>query len=402
MFNDVALVLANGVCSKCVASNRLATDSGDAAGRKMQPGIRNSGNQMRPEESVPAAQSVDVATAALMRLRQAGLYGFPRNYEIFYQALTDPQGELAKALSALGARPSQQALDELSRKHIGADRTGTVTESHERIAAKLDEILMLLSKERCTMQSYDAILGETSNGLDNRKEMSREFLDRIVNVMATATKTSIEKRDQLVAAMTEKANELEEVRGKLEEYKRLSETDPLTQLHNRRAFDRTLRQIYQSKRSMAFGALILADLDRFKAVNDQHGHPIGDRILKVVADIITKAAPANAFLARTGGEEFAIILDGVGEEAAYALAERIRIAVSETPFVNLQTGVNYGPLTLSLGTCQSAQAKGPDDLYLKADRALYASKSHGRNKVSRFSALADGNFVKNWLIYSKE
>lgn len=357
---------------------------------------------MQPREIVPGQQSIDVATAVIMRMRQAGVHGFPRNYEIFHEALSDTQGELAKALAALGAKPAQQALDELSRKHFGGDRARAVDESHECITTKLDEILTLLRKERSTMQTYGAILGETSSGLNNRRAMSREFLERIVNVMATATKTSIEKRDQIVSTMTEKANELEEVRGKLEEYKRLAETDPLTQLNNRRAFDQAISQIYETNRGVSFGALILADLDRFKAINDKHGHPVGDRILKVVADIIAKVAPDNAFLARTGGEEFAIILEGSGEETTFALAERIRTTVSETPFVNLQSGVNYGQLTMSLGICMATQAKGSEDLYMKADRALYASKTAGRNKVMRFSALPDGNFVKNWFIYSKE
>ena len=73
----------------------------------------------------------------------------------------------------------------------------------------------------------------------------------------------------------------------------------------------------------------------------------------------------------------------------------------EAPFVNVAKGTNYGPITLSLGICMATQAQNPDDLYAKADRALYASKSAGRNRATRFSSLSEGSFVKNWLLYRR-
>lgn len=75
--------------------------------------------------------------------------------------------------------------------------------------------------------------------------------------------------------------------------------------------------------------------------------------------------------------------------------------MQEAPFVNVASGTNYGPVTVSLGICMATQAQSPDDLYAKADRALYASKSGGRNRTTRFSSLTEGSFLKNWLLYSR-
>jgi len=252
------------------------------------------------------------------------------------------------------------------------------------------------------METYGKILGETSNGLNGRQIISREFLDKIITVMSTATTASIENRTQIVSSISDRSSELQEVRSKLEEYKRLAETDALTQLHNRRAFDRALSAIFDSARGITFSALVLADIDRFKSVNDRFGHPVGDRIIQLVGNIIRSQVKDGMLVARTGGEEFAIILEGMGEDATFRLAEDIRKAVMEAPFVNMANGTNYGPITISLGTCMATQAQSADDLYMKADRALYASKAAGRNRVTRYSAITDGGFGKSWLLYRKE
>lgn len=354
-----------------------------------------------PETPETAASRPDTAMTVVHTMRQLGVVGLPRNYELFYEAITAGSKQLTDALSSLGSRPTQRQLDEIALQFLGPDDRGAVEAEHDKITSKLDEILGLLKKERSSMETYGKILGETSHGLGNRQTITREFLDKIISVTATATRTSIENRDHVVSSITDKSGELQEVKSKLEEYKRLAETDALTQLQNRRSFDRALTAIYESSRGVAFSAIILADIDRFKAINDRYGHPVGDRIIQIVAGIIRSSVKEGTFVARTGGEEFAVILEGSGEEATYRIAEEIRQAVMDAPFVNVSTGANYGPVTLSLGTCMATQAQGPSDLYVKVDRALYASKSAGRNRVTRFSSLSESNFAKNWLLYRK-
>jgi len=357
-----------------------------------------------PEETEPrraegTGNRPDAAATVVLTMRQLGVVPLPRNYELFYEAVTAGNKELSDALSALGGRPTQKQLDEIARRFMSRPNEGAADEARDSITTKLDEIITLLKKERTSMETYSKILGETSNGLGNRQAITREFLDKIVGVTATATRASIENRSHIVSSITNKSEELREVKSKLEEYRRLAETDALTQLQNRRAFDQAIAGMYDSNRGIAFGALILADIDSFKSVNDRFGHPVGDRIIQIVASIMRSTVKERTFVARTGGEEFAVILEGSGEEATARLAEEIRQAVMEAPFVNVANGTNYGPITISLGICMATQAQSPEDLYVKADRALYASKSAGRNRVTRFSALSASNFAKNWLIY---
>lgn len=349
----------------------------------------------------PAQSRPDVASTILHTMRQLGVPGLPRNYQLFYEAVTSGNRELGDALSALGSRPTQKELDRIASKFLTQRDDTVVDDAHDKIAVKLDEIIGLLRKDRSSMETYGKILGETSNGLNSRQPLTREFLDKIISVTATATRTSLDNRTRIASSIASKSDELREVKSKLEEYKRLADTDALTQLQNRRAFDRVISAIYNSNRGIAFGALIIADIDRFKTINDRFGHPVGDRIIQIVAGIIRATVKEETFVARTGGEEFAIILEGHGEDATSRIAEDIRQAIMEAPFVNVANGANYGPVTMSLGLCMATQAQGADDLYAKADRALYASKGAGRNRVTRFSSLGDGNFMKNWLLYKK-
>jgi diguanylate cyclase len=354
-----------------------------------------------PEPQEAPASRPDTATTVVLTMRQLGVVGLPRNYHLFYEAITAGNKDLTDALSALGSRPTQRQLDEVARGFLAEDDHAGVEVEHDRITNKLDEILGLLKKERSSMETYGKILGETSHGLNGRQTITRDFLDKIIHVTAAATRTSIENRNHIVSSIADRSSELQEVKSKLEEYKRLADTDALTQLQNRRAFDRAVADIYESSRGVAFSALILADVDRFKTVNDRFGHPVGDRILQIVAGIIRSSVKEDVLVARTGGEEFALILRGAGEDATYRIAEDIRQAIMDTPFVNVSNGTNYGPVTVSLGTCMATQAQGPSDLYVKADRALYASKSAGRNRATRFSSLADSGFAKSWMLYRK-
>jgi diguanylate cyclase len=357
--------------------------------------------QIQPS-TTGAKRHTDLASSIAATMRRMQVSALPRNYEIFYEALTNPNSELADALAALGTPPPQKKLDALADEFLGRQQESVVADVHGEIMRRLEEIIQLLRKEQSALEKYGRLLDETSSGLSGREVVSREFLQRVACLMTTATDTTIDHGRKIASSMNDKSSELAEVKQKLEAYKKLADTDALTRLNNRRSFDREIASIYDDKRKMLFSCLILADIDRFKPINDKHGHPVGDRILQIVAGIFASRTGRQVFVARTGGEEFALILEGFTEDSATKMADEIRAAVENTPFVNVTNGANYGPITVSFGLCMASEAEGPDDLYIKADRALYASKSSGRNRVTRFSQLAGGSFVKNWFLYRNE
>lgn len=163
---------------------------------------------------------------------------------------------------------------------------------------------------------------------------------------------------------------------------RLSRTDDLTQLHNRRSFDEALqREWRRAVRSSRPLSLLILDLDRFKDLNDAAGHQAGDATLRAVAaTVLSWARRAGEVAARYGGDELAVILPSTDEAAARALAERLRAAVQELGAIHPATG---GTVTASLGvaTARPDGAGDPEALLRAADQALYRAKAGGRNRV---------------------
>lgn len=342
----------------------------------------------------------DIVTGVVTTMRQMGVAGLPRNYEIFYEALTGSNHNLSLDVVGLGNRPTQDDLDRIGRKYFAQNHDqDIVAQAREVIAKELEDIAGILRNERSHIEKYGQILGETSDGLSNRSLITKDLLQKVVGVMSVATNSTINHGKQVASALRDKSAELESVKSKLEEYKRLADTDPLTHIWNRRAFDTRIAKIYNSNSGILFNALILADIDRFKEINDRYGHPVGDKIIQAIADIFRTSIRQDMFVARTGGEEFALIVEGVSEQATFEFAERIRLLIEQTRFSS--QSVNYGPITISMGICMASEAESAEDLYAKADRALYRSKVNGRNRVTKFASTQDRP-LKSWLLYRKD
>ena len=160
-----------------------------------------------------------------------------------------------------------------------------------------------------------------------------------------------------------------------EELERLARHDALTGLANRRLFDERLDQemadAIRYDRSLA---VALLDLDGFKAVNDVHGHPAGDRALREAAGRLQRVLRRGDLLARVGGEEFAWILPEVHSHGAWAAVERARQAIGSQPFEGI------GRLTISIGVALRGEVDVGHELYSRADQSLYQAKHAGRDR----------------------
>ncbi len=184
--------------------------------------------------------------------------------------------------------------------------------------------------------------------------------------------------EQLVTQRTE------ELRQANEHLSRLSYVDALTGLANRRRFDEALQEEWRrARRSRQPLALLIADIDCFKAYNDLLGHPEGDRCLKTVAGVFAEAVGrAGDLAARYGGEEFVILVPGADLDAAKAVAEGLRLACEALQIPHPASPV--GPVvTLSLGvsSCVPSAESSLESLLGDADAALYRAKQTGRNRV---------------------
>jgi diguanylate cyclase (GGDEF)-like protein len=161
---------------------------------------------------------------------------------------------------------------------------------------------------------------------------------------------------------------------------RQASTDGLTELANRRQFEEALGgEISRAERFGGTIALVLADLDDFKQVNDRYGHQTGDDVLRAFADILRETVRDIDVAARYGGEEFAVLLPQTDLDGAERLAERLRVTMAERRLM-LDPGTSFS-VTASFGVAAFPDAATPAALFAAADEALYRAKSEGKNRV---------------------
>ena len=167
-----------------------------------------------------------------------------------------------------------------------------------------------------------------------------------------------------------------------EKFEQLANTDVLTSIYNRRYFfDNANREFNRAKRHQQALAVISLDIDHFKAVNDQYGHPVGDQVLIKIVQLITPTIRAEDIFARIGGEEFSILLPNISLSQSLQAAERLRDLLDTNPILinkNIMLSIK-----ISLGvSVLKASDNCFQDLYTRSDLALYQAKSQGRNHVS--------------------
>ena len=169
------------------------------------------------------------------------------------------------------------------------------------------------------------------------------------------------------------------VRDMLEAVTERSETDPLSGLLNRRGFEDSVEPgLLATSRGGVPAALIVADLDHCKSINDSFGHEIGDKIIRGFAGLLRSSAPARSTAARIGGEEFAVFLPGANLGAARLYAEGVRAAFAALPVEGVPEDMRF---TVSFGIAESDRSESLAELRRRADTALHSAKKSGRNRV---------------------
>lgn len=177
-----------------------------------------------------------------------------------------------------------------------------------------------------------------------------------------------------------------------EEIYQLTITDGLTQVSNRRFLTEFLeREVARCGRSRSPLSLILFDIDNFKTLNDEHGHLVGDRVLRSLASLVDQRVRREQLLARYGGDEFAVVLPDIGAKEALQFANKIRELIAGFEFPHEDETIRT---SVSVGLATMLEPTQANDFFKLADEALYESKGAGRNRVhaadsSRLKAAPD-------------
>jgi len=204
-----------------------------------------------------------------------------------------------------------------------------------------------------------------------------DFIDRPIdkNELSARVRTQIRHKRYV-----------DSLREKVQQSIELALVDPLTGLNNRRFLETHLATMMENARIRRSPlSLMILDIDHFKNVNDSYGHDAGDKVLQMFADRLRGIVRGGDLLCRLGGEEFVIVMPSVNLGAAIRIAERARLAVRDEEFPVTPEGKAI-PVTVSIGIAEASRDSDASQLYRAADRALYRSKSEGRNRVTAHAA----------------
>ena len=289
--------------------------------------------------------------------------------------LLDPDGELQRALSGL---PMARAPQLLSHHGPLTGLFGAVR-STRLIAPGHDEALLAAAFGTGAPVRSAALLPLIRHGV---LIGSLHFGSYQAGRYDTASGTKFLDRLAAIAAIT-----LESMLNR-ERLRRAGMTDGLTGVHNRRYFDhRSSIEFSQAVRHRYPLACLFLDIDHFKAINDGHGHPAGDEVLRQVGGLIQRSLRTGDLAARYGGEEFVVLLPRTDLAGAREVAERIRLTVQAAPFATPGGGALRATLSVGLAMLPAGAASFAE-LLGAADRALYEAKRLGRNRT-----VADGSLM---------
>jgi diguanylate cyclase len=223
-----------------------------------------------------------------------------------------------------------------------------------------------------------------SNSVDRLTKVdSIQDIREVVGEIVERTKTLGHFGKSFSNKLKEATHALETLKKDFEQVKTEATIDPLTGVANRKLFNNTLSSLTEEAVKDNFPlSLLLIDIDHFKRFNDEHGHLIGDEVLKFVAKKIRDLVKGGDLVARFGGEEFTVILPETALEGARIVGENIRKFFAKSSLKTKTTSLVLGNITVSIGISTFRPGDSPEAMIRRSDQALYAAKKAGRNRIA--------------------
>ena len=338
-----------------------------------------------------ASAANDWAEAALGSIRAHALALTPRNFAVWYEYHRGCQPDLNRVIDILLGNRIGLDDDKLAQIHarfVGEPRgylalRGTA----QRIQQTIADVLALLHEAGQDANRFGLAV-RSASGQFASKELSIEGL---IRGLLTEARDMTVRAEQIEAELARNAELLKTLQRRLDDTRREALTDGLTGLANRRHFDETIQAL--AGQAMNDGmelSLLFIDIDHFKEVNDQWGHLVGDQVIQLVATTLRERLRARDFAARYGGEEFAILLPATPLPEAAAIGDRLREAFARHRVVVRDSHQPIGTITVSAGVAGYHPGEPLAEWVHRADRALYAAKQSGRNRVVRDEAAPAG------------
>lgn len=301
----------------------------------------------------------------------------PANFAFAYHLLSDPNGDLARAVAALtdgGVRLTVRDIETLGVDFKPVDGK----------AAK-EKADGLVAQTQLQVEGFEdmvhAMRAETE-GFGRDLAASAEAMTRTADAassgeVARITAAMIERVHSAENRLESVTREASELRAKLEEARDNARRDPLTDLPNRRAFEEAFAAQAAAGEDIC---MAVCDVDHFKSVNDRFGHAVGDRVLKAIGDALSTACTGH-LVTRYGGEEFAILFTGIDQATARVTLDNARVSVATRNYKLRESDAPLGEVTFSAGITHVRPDEMCSTAFQRADRLLYSAKEAGRNCI---------------------
>jgi diguanylate cyclase len=328
-------------------------------------------------------QSAELLRLALPLMARQSAALHPISYTLWYEHVAGINPPLYSVLEAslTGKLPlGEDDVYDLHARYVVARDMEVLERLQRKLREVLEEAAQTAAVALEDSGQFEATLRDTRSRLTGA--VSLETVHAIIAELARETNRMQSATEAVHQRLDSRAREVEVLTRQLEQAKTEALLDPLTGLKNRRGFELAVSELGGNGSPFRDAALVLADIDHFKEINDKHGHLLGDKILRAIGQTLLSNIKGRDIAARPGGDEFAILLQQTPLAGARALAEQIRTAVAAGRIRRADSKEQPGSVTLSIGVAMGGDEDTLESMLARADAALYAAKRAGRNRVA--------------------
>lgn len=336
-----------------------------------------SGNNLKLEKAT------NLLRETIPRMSKLGIPITPKNYHTWYEYTVGTSNALTQDIDSLLAKDEKftnKINNELYSTHIYQPPEKALSSYQNDVQKLVTTLFEKLNGITQTTRSFSSSLEKYSDALGTEPDL--DSVTKLISGLLDDTGSVIKANDSMAVMLDSMNSEVETLHTNLQTLNIEAYTDQLTGIPNRRAFDKTIDELFDDYQDSGRKfTVLLVDIDHFKVFNDTHGHAVGDKVLKFVAKVMKGAVKGDDMLARYGGEEFIFLLPDIDYEIAIEIGNRVREKVANVNLVDNEQGKSLGNVTISIGVAQVTERDDDDSIVKRADDCLYMAKDKGRNQV---------------------